>query len=360
MNTQHFTTNDNQKFPLSTEALAFMQEQIKLAYGLTDLAGANIIVREPTASKEGLVIFDGELLPLTGTRPTGNAALTAAISIAEHTETMSVEGKFEGNVRTTRIASYTNGIRIGLRATGQQRKLLSEFTTLKSISTLMAELDEAKQHVMPKGSVIAWSGTCDCDHVPYGFIPCGGFFGGSASQFAQDGAGTIEKAKWETKYATLNISVTTKAISNASIVGVRIASCNGVTIPDLTDRFIVQAGMSYQEGNTGGANTVAITVNQMPKHNHNTTNSTDDGTVNTGNENTTIPKFGGNGGGSGTIPDTTCFEIAGGNGSNGNDLTASNLFNKHKHSIDLKASGGGQAHENRPPYYALCYLIKVI
>ena len=121
MNTQHFTTNDNQKFPLSTEALEFMQEQIKLAYGLTDLAGANIIVREPTASKRGLVIYDGELLELTGRAPaTTAAALRTAISIAEHTESLSIEG-FSGNVRTTRVASYV-GVE-GLVPTGQNQKM---------------------------------------------------------------------------------------------------------------------------------------------------------------------------------------------------------------------------------------------
>lgn len=330
MNTQYFTTNNNQKFPLSTEALAFMQEQIKLAYGLTDLAGANIIVREPTASKTGLVIYDGELLPLTGTPPTTTAAaLKTAITIAEHTETMSVEGKFEGNVRTTRVASYVSTRivrpqRVG--GTGQQQKMLSAFTKLKNISTLMAELDEAKQHVMPKGSVIAWSGTCDCDHVPYGFIPCGGFFGGSASQFAPDGAGTIEKAKWEAKYAALNISVTTKAVSGASIVGVRIASCNGVTIPDLTDRFVVQAGMSYVKGDIGGENRHTLTVSEMPLHNH----------------------------GYSSYPIVT--DKISNQGANEKER----IYRGDSTTKYTNYSGGGSAHENRPPYYALCYLIKVI
>lgn len=328
MNTQYFTTNNNQKFPLSTEALAFMQEQIKLAYGLTDLAGANIIVREPTASKDGLVIYDGELLPLTGTAPTtAAAALLTAISIAEHTETISVEGKYEGNVRTIRVASYVQARITRIGRPGQQQKMLSAFTKLKSISTLMAELDEAKKHVMPKGSVIAWSGTCDCDHVPYGFIPCGGFFGGSASQFASDGAGTIEKTKWEAKYAGLNISVTTRAINDGSVVGVQIASCNGVTIPDLTDRFIVQAGMSYQEGSTGGANTVVLTENQMPRHNHTFFSQNDD--------------YNASGSGSRGLAGDT-------------DLTW-----KTHHDL-IGYAGNNQPHENRPPYYALCYLIKVI
>ena len=353
MNTQYFTTNNNQKFPLSTEALAFMQEQIKLAYGLTDLAGANIIVREPTASKDGLVIYDGELLPLTGTAPTtAAAALLTAISIAEHTETMSVEGKYEGNVRTIRVASYVQARITRIGRPGQQQKMLSAFTKLKSISTLMAELDEAKKHVMPKGSIIAWSGTCDCDHVPYGFIPCGGFFGGSPSRFSPDGDGTKEKAKWEAKYAGLNISVTTRAVNNGSVVGVRIASCNGVTIPDLTDRFIVQAGMSYQEGSTGGANTVTLTVNQIPSHNHGGSTGSDGAHQHYADFNTYKNAT------EGSQDDYTRNRFARANGDHEMQRVSTNNTGAHTHTIP--AQGGGQSHENRPPYYALCYLIKVI
>ncbi len=309
MNHQNFTENGNQKFPLSTQALAFMQEQIKLAYGLTDLAGQNIIVREPTVSVPGLVIYDGELLPLTGIRP----ARFGYIVIAESTETISVEGRYEGNVRTTRVASYAQTVRAG---GSQQRKLISAFTTLKSISTLMAELDDAKQHHVPTGAIMMWSGTFE--NIPNGWSLCNG----------QNGT------------------------------------------PDLRARFIVGAGQSavvddsvnyqYPIGSTGGHNKIKLAMSEMPKHNHNVANSTVDGSVTSGNENTTIPRFGGNGGGNSTIADTTCFEIAGGNGSNGNDIVASSLFNKHKHSVDLKASGGNDYHENRPLYYALAFIMKVI
>ena len=309
MNHQNFTENGNQKFPLSTQALAFMQEQIKLAYGLTDLAGQNIIVREPTVSVPGLVIYDGELLPLTGTRP----ARLGYIVIAESTETISVEGRYEGNVRTTRVASYAQ---IGRAGGSQQRKLISAFTTLKSISTLMAELDDAKQHHVPTGAIMMWSGAIA--DIPSGWALCNG----------QNGT------------------------------------------PNLQARFIVGAGSSivmdnlvgyqYAVGATGGHNKIRLTESEMPKHNHDANKSDSDQTVSTGNEHTTIPKFGGNGGGSSTISDTTCFEIAGGNGSNGNDITATNLFNKHHHSLDLKARGGNDYHENRPLYYALAFIMKII
>ena len=341
MNTQHFTNNDNQKFPLSTEALAFMQEQIKLAYGLTDLAGQNIIVKQSSATETGLVIYDGELLPLTGTP-------ARFITIAQSTEKVNVEGRFTGTVRTTRTAVYAavNRTRIGVSGTGS--KAASAFTVLKSISTLMSELDETKKHVMPKGSVIAWSGTCDCDHVPYGFIPCGAFFSVAPQYFGNNGAvGVAEQNKWRTKYESLGITVSSKLNSGSSSVGVLITKCNGITIPDLTDRFIVQAGGNYAEGTTGGADTVTLTVNQMPSHDHGGT---------TGGENEHTHTY--------AVYDKNGEHPLFGSTSN-SATTARNTTNKttgkgtnHNHSISLQ--GGNQAHENRPPFYALCYLIKVI
>lgn len=322
MNTQHFTNNSNQKFPLSTEALAFMQEQIKLAYGLTNLAGQNIIVKQSSATETGLVIYDGELLPLTGIP-------SRFITIAQSTEQVNVEGRFTGTVRTTRTAVYASVLRVSMAGSGTGSKVASAFTVLKSISTLMSELDEAKQHIMPKGSVIAWSGTCDCDHVPYGFIPCGAFFSGSASRFAPDGAATMELAKWRNKYSGIEIS--SFGMNNGALVGIRVTSCNGVTIPDLTDRFIVQAGGNYAEGDTGGANSVTLTEAQMPKHAHKLLvcaheySGTDTGGVDAGNNQSTRAWV---------IPHDSSYENA--------------------------YTGGDQAHENRPPFYALCYLIKVI
>lgn len=326
MNTQHFTNNDNQKFPLSTETLAFMQEQIKLAYGLTDLAGQNIIVKQSSATETGLVIYDGELLPLTGTP-------SRFITIAQSTEQVNVEGRFTGTVRTTRTAVYASVLRVIRAGSGTGSKAASSFTILKSISTLMSELDEAKQHVMPKGSVIAWSGTCDCDHVPYGFVPCGAFFTGSASQFAPGAAGTVERDKWTNKYT--NIEATLPAVGTK--VGIRITQCNGVTIPDLTDRFIVQAGGNYAEGDTGGANSVTLNMEQIPAHKH---------IVPWGEESTVYQ------------PDWGFADgYSNKKGAHNND---SNNNWPYTSPAGGKSDGTTATHENRPPFYALCYLIKVI
>ncbi|SCM82403.1 Phage Tail Collar domain protein [uncultured Sporomusa sp.] len=95
------------------------------------------------------------------------------------------------------------------------------------------------------------------------------------------------------------------------------------TPPNLRDRFIVGAGTSYSVGATGGANVVTLGIDQIPSHNH-------DVGFPSGN-NASMAALGwywsSNGGG---------WQNPG-----------------------TGYRGGGQAHENRPPYYALCYLYKL-
>ena len=101
--------------------------------------------------------------------------------------------------------------------------------------------------------------------------------------------------------------------------------CNGSnSTPDLRDRFVVGAGSAYSVGNTGGSSSVTLTVNQIPAHGH------------------TIPRA------SGTETNFDNTGLRGGPGYYTNTAYWLTSYN----------TGGGQAHENRPPYYALCYIMK--
>ena len=140
--------------------------------------------------------------------------------------------------------------------------------------------------------------------------------------------------------------------SGSSSIGVLITQCNGVTIPDLTDRFIVQAGGNYAEGTTGGANTVTLSVNQMPSHDHGG-NTSEDGAHQHYSDFNTYKNAS-----EGSSTNYTRNRFARANGDHEIQRVSSNNTGSHSHSIS--AQGGGQAHENRPPFYALCYLIKVI
>lgn len=101
------------------------------------------------------------------------------------------------------------------------------------------------------------------------------------------------------------------------------ALCDGTNnTPDLRGRFIVGAGATYAVGDTGGAETVTLTVDQMPSHSHSIT-TYDEGS---------------------TVYDRV------------NGRTQAKLTYKKPTTSD---TGGDQPHENRPPYYALCYIIKL-
>jgi microcystin-dependent protein len=98
------------------------------------------------------------------------------------------------------------------------------------------------------------------------------------------------------------------------------ALCDGTNgTPNLRDRFIVGAGSTYAVGSTGGSASVTLTTATMPKHNH-PISSSSGGVDQAGGFTTTST------GGSGKSTEYT---------------------------------GSGSAHENRPPYYALAFIMKL-
>jgi len=110
--------------------------------------------------------------------------------------------------------------------------------------------------------------------------------------------------------------------ANAIPTGFVLCDGNNST-PDLRDRFVVGAGSAYSVGDNGGANSVTLTVNQIPSHTHSYVGHTYPGSGPEQNQ-------------SGGPEDRTSFNV--------NKTTGS--------------TGSGQSHENRPPYYALCYIMK--
>lgn len=136
--------------------------------------------------------------------------------------------------------------------------------------------------------------------------------------------------------------------------------CNGQNgTPDLRDKFIVGAGNSYNVGDTGGANTVTLTSDQMPSHNHSLNAIT---TSQSGNHGHLIQaekrgRFWGIRVGAGEIGGVDGFGLT---SLPDTDVTAIENGN-HTHTVTGTTSsvGNTQAHENRPPYYALCYIMKL-
>ena len=101
--------------------------------------------------------------------------------------------------------------------------------------------------------------------------------------------------------------------------------CDGNnSTPNLSGRFVVgydASNSDYDVDDTGGSESVTLTVNQIPAHTHNI--------------NLAVRAF---------YQEPRNFGV-------GTDGSANN-------SEDTGSTGGGQSHENRPPYYALCYIMK--
>ena len=134
--------------------------------------------------------------------------------------------------------------------------------------------------------------------------------------------------------------------------------CNGSNgTPDLRDRFIVGSGSSYSTGNTGGASSVTpsgsvnvsglsagsttLSTSQIPSHNHYQSKRNQVYPSYTHSGQGATSQSGINGYSSGSTP----TQNTGGSGS-------------HNHSISGSASFSGSSAENRPPYYALAYIMK--
>ena len=113
------------------------------------------------------------------------------------------------------------------------------------------------------------------------------------------------------------------------------ALCNGQTVegqktPNLSGRFVVGYSANDSDynavGKTGGEKTHKLTVSEMPSHSH------------------SITMWGG--------------DIADDWKQQNNLYLTYNKYN-FNNGRDTSSAGGDQPHENRPPYYTLCYIMRV-
>ena len=92
---------NNGKYPLSTQTLAFIQSQIELLQALAHIGGARYILKEPENGNIGIVVIDGEVLPLAAEPQTG-----VAIKISEEKIDIIADGNVYAGARIVRSAKY--------------------------------------------------------------------------------------------------------------------------------------------------------------------------------------------------------------------------------------------------------------
>lgn len=223
------------------------------------------------ASTDGLGQADDHLRLLKSTIKATFPNLAGAAT-ADHTELSTLDG-FTGTAADHNLLSGNAAAGVTSTHVGHLSGVSSNIQTqLNILSTNLTSTNNNLSSAVPTGMVMMWSGASSA--IPSGYVLCDG--------------------------------------SNST--------------PDLRDRFVVGAGSGYAVGNTGGSNTVSLTLNEIPSHSH-----------------TYEDKY---------------VELVAANPGLDIDYNA-NTFNQNGvRNNGTGAAGGGASHENRPPYYALCYVMK--
>lgn len=126
--------------------------------------------------------------------------------------------------------------------------------------------------------------------------------------------------------------------------------CDGNnSTPDLRNRFVVGAGDTYAVDATGGSSTTTLSTANLPAHTHTFSGTTGGG----GAHNHTTSH------GTGGLTNSGQHGVRSEPGSFRTDLATSSVGN-HTHSFSgtTSSTGSGSSFDNKPPYYALAYIMK--
>ena len=357
------------------------------AAGINVLGGDTPIGAGSTIYNSGAAIFTG-IITAPSAVFTGNVSIAGTITYEDVTSIDSIgiitarsDIRANGNIvgdnatnvsginNVTATAFYGNGANLtGIDAT----KIITGNTQVQTIDTgsdghVKISTEGGERFRVSSGGQIGLSGAN---------------YGSSGQVLTSQGSGSA--AAWTTV-----IGVPSGIIAVWSGAEGAIPSgwylCNGSNgTPDLRNRFIVGAGSgsSYSIGNTGGSDTVTLSTSQIPAHSHTTNNHSHNASVSDPGHghsvsvsdpghyhNTSVtgaklfPGYGGAHvpyGGAGGYPGTH-FNMSNANtgiSANASNANTSISVSTGNANPSTNNTGGGGSHENRPPYYALCYIMK--
>ncbi|MBQ0075111.1 MAG: tail fiber protein [Prevotella sp.] len=323
----NYTSQENRSFPLDCETLEAIQNNIDMLGALGNMVGDKTILSgcQPKANggrEEGYVFLKttaypmGEVLHFAGSSENSDY-LHLVTSNGNVTQG---EVTYNGAYTTRQVA----------QGTGAERWAWAELKEPVDIEAIAASLREqmasiqvemAKIKPVPLGVVEMYSGSA----IPDNYAICDG------QAFSQ--------ALYPELYAVLGTKFN-KADTAAGMF----------CLPDLRGRFIVGQGSDADYntiGKTGGEKTHLLTPQETAMVDHNHTATCSQG----GEHSHKIYSESGNDGGSGQ------HELGGGD--NG---VYTGSAGSHTHTIGIGQSGSwnaSKAHENRPPYFVLFYIMRL-
>jgi len=291
-----FNFNDVGGYPIETDSFNELNIAYRIVNALGNIAGDKTILKGCTTTgstvTDGIVYYNGELFKFKG----GLAIATVKIYEVPRTKVFQ-----NGETREVFFERY-----IGF-GTGAGSLAWSEFRRINP-------LIDIQNSFVPIGMISMWAGALN--EIPMGWELCDG--------------------------------------------------SNGT--PNLKGRFIVGYDpneANYSEiGETGGEDRVTLSVDQMPSHDH-AASSGESGSHNSTYRDTIYTEESSRGNTTGV----NGVEFIGSGGENRNSTTDTNGsgvhshyrnrtldIENHSHTVNVNNKGGGESHENRPPYYTLAYI----
>ena len=305
----NFTSQPNMDFPLDCETLEMLQSNASLLALLGNVIGDKVILQGCVEGNDGATRGAGWVYLKTRDYPDGEILPWEGGSVASgmHVKTEDIKVSAFGNEYPQAYIkrSLAEGI-------GTEQYAWEDFSELVTIPDLKAELNSLKQEVdnfspMPLGVVQMWAGR----NVPEGYALCDGR--------------ELSAKEYE---ALFNIIGTTFNSSKDYNGGTQSTTVGCFRLPDLRGRFVVGQNGDDDDykmlGMSGGEKAHTLQAHEMPAHSHQLKiNSKQTGAASSNYSN---------------------FYNSGGNTTN---------------TLMTETTGGGKAHENRPPYYVLAYIMRI-
>lgn len=303
MNTVKYNTTEG--FPLDTTNLDFLQKSFKTMQAFGELAGDMSIIQGCVETgnqvSDGYVYLNGELLEFRG----GNKS--TYVIIRETEEFAEFENGENKVIEVTRWVQFGNA---------SQRWAWADFKRPKNLQELKSFVDtelEKSKHTIPVGLISMWAGSIA--NIPEGW-----------------------------------------------------ALCNGQNnTPNLSNRFVLghnPLAIDGDIGEIGGEKEVTLTEAQIPKHKHTGTTSIGGGHSHTYEDSYHFEAWGSTAGSVyGNRKRISTTEVFAGNKQTDHDNDTllyrnhtTGIDGSHGHTLATEETGGGESHNNMPPYYVLAFI----
>lgn len=351
LETGTYISDLNSSNPVATDGLSQADDHIRLVKStikatLPNLTGAVTGTQAELNILDGATVTTAELNKLDGL----TASTTELNKVDGLTASTAELNKLDGVTATTAEINHVDGVTSAI-----QTQINSKQPTITGAATTIDDTNlTANRALISNGSgKVAVSSVTSTE-----LAKLDGYTGNTADLNILSGAAAAGVTGTELGYLDGVTSSIQTQINNISSVPSGVIMmwsgsnssipsgfvlCNGSNgTPDLRDRFVVGSGSFYNTGATGGDNSVTLSISQIPSHNHSASSSVTD----PGHTHSFKGATGSSGSGTSSrdsVPETQ---------QTGSSTTGISV------STSIGNTGGTLSHENRPPYYALAYIMK--